>query len=186
MLEGLEECDDGNTGDGDGCSASCMVGCRWLASLVDTPRVCTCESLAVEGRGAPRYHSVHPRLFSSIGWHPLRCTSQLALPPSLPCTRRWSLDGPAAPPAPRFAPRAVHSHTASPQTRTLALMLLQPAVAAAAVPVVAVAALRRHHKSTTAAAGPWPPLSWRRSGRPVPWCTLAGSAFTTTSLRQGC
>lgn len=41
VLEGLEECDDGNTDDGDGCSASCMVSCPALltswAGTCETP-----------------------------------------------------------------------------------------------------------------------------------------------------
>lgn len=186
VLEGLEECDDGNTGDGDGCSASCMVSCRSLALVPSQHAAGVHLRASCCGGGALCAHILLPRLFSSTGWHPSRRTSQSTLPRSLPFTRRWSLAGLAAPPAPQYAPRAVQSHTASRQTRTLGQMLLQLAAAVAVVPAVAVATLRRHQQSTTAAAGPWPPSSWRRWGRLVPWYTLAGSACMTTSLRQVC
>lgn len=111
------------------------------------------------------------------------CLARVTTTAAPACNRRWSLAGAAPPPAPRCAPKAAHSPTAFPQTHTWALTHPRPAAAAAARPAEG-AALRRQLASTTAAAGPSPPLCWRRWGQPALWRTLAGSAFTTTSLRQ--
>ena len=44
---GLEECDDGNGVDGDGCSSACAVETGWTCSEV------TCEKSVCEGGGCP-------------------------------------------------------------------------------------------------------------------------------------
>lgn len=41
MIEGSEECDDGNVNERDGCTANCKVDCGWHCPVVGKPCVWT-------------------------------------------------------------------------------------------------------------------------------------------------
>ncbi|KAK9789369.1 hypothetical protein WJX73_005379 [Symbiochloris irregularis] len=59
VIEGPEECDDGNTKDGDGCSKDCLIENGWDCS-VTSPSLCTSASGSVYTRPPPPGRTVAP------------------------------------------------------------------------------------------------------------------------------